>query len=100
MKNAKDNSLKGTQITFLHQRLILKELLAESMVYSVSLKHMRKLDKRRKKEDEAGLKKKKKTTADEQYLKMMNSAPKKQKRNLTQDLRDASGSLVDPSIVP
>lgn len=86
-------------MTCLHQRLIPKELVAESMVYSVSLKHMRKLDKRRKKE-EAGLKKKKKTTADEQYLKMMNSAPKKQKRNLTQDLRDASGSLVDPSILP
>lgn len=88
-------------MTCLHQRLIPKELVAESMVYSVSLKHMRKLDKRRKKEEEAGLKKKKKkTTADEQYLKMMNSAPKKQKRNLTQDLRDASGSLVDPSILP
>lgn len=86
-------------MTCLHQRLIPKELVAESMVYSVSLKHMRKLD-RRKKEEEAGLKKKKKTTADEQYLKMMNSAPKKQKRNLTQDLRDASGSLVDPSILP
>lgn len=87
-------------MTCLHQRLIPKELVAESMVYSVSLKHMRKLDKRRKKRRRGRFKKKKKTTADEQYLKMMNSAPKKQKRNLTQDLRDASGSLVDPSILP
>lgn len=36
-------------MTCLHQRLIPKELVAESMVYSVSLKHMKKLDKRRKK---------------------------------------------------
>lgn len=54
-------------MTCLHQRLIPKELVAESMVYSVSLKHMKKLDKRRKKEEEAGLKKKKKK------LRQMNS---------------------------
>ena len=52
--------------------MIAKELLAEnlaylSMVCSVSLKHLRKLDKWRTKEEVAGLKKL--STADEQYLK-------------------------------
>lgn len=47
-------------MTCLHQRLIPKELVAESMVYSVSLKHMRKLDKRRKKRRRGRFKKKKK----------------------------------------
>ena len=50
-------------------KVVLKELLAENLAYlsivcSVSLKHLKKLDKWRTNEDEAGLK-----ITDEQHLK-------------------------------
>jgi len=67
------------------------------MVSSVSLKSLRKLDKWRTKQK---VFRPKQSAADEQYLTVMSLRKRvKSSKNLTQDLRDASGPSVDSSTV-
>jgi len=88
---------------FAPTRWFPKELLAEnltylSMVCSVSLKHLRKLNKWKTKEEVPGLKK---NIYSRWTVSEVTSLRKKKKssKDLTQDLRDASGPSVDPSTV-
>lgn len=74
------------KIVFFMNKRIQKELhlVYLCMLYSVSLKNLRKLDTKGT------------SAADGQYLEM---SSRNREKDLTQDPRDASGTSVDPSTV-